>query len=188
LPGWGRVALPFYKSIALVGLGLGLGFLVLVLPAVFGRLARLVSLPMPGVGPEALPRLTAGLLVRGLTWSAAGWTLLGFSQLAVVCAFDRAGALRLLALGLVPVVVAGVALATVAGFVVGLPGGLGVREGVLMSVLAPALGPGASVIAALALRLVWVIAEAAAAAILIAGPRLQKPALDPPPKTGQSAS
>ncbi len=189
LPGWGTVHLPFYTVVALAGLGLGLGFLVLVVPPVFGRLARLVSLPVPGVGPEALPRLTAGLLVRGLLWSAAGWILLGFSQLAVVRAFDRAGAERLLTLGLGPVVVAGVALATVAGFVVAvLPGGLGVREGVLMSVLAPALGTQASVVAALALRLVWVIAELAVGALLFAWPQRKRPALEPPEETGQIVS
>ncbi len=189
LPAWGDVNLPFYRMVALAGLALGLGFLVLVIPPIFGRLARLVSLPIPGVGPEALPRLTAGLLFRGLLWSAAGWILLGFSQLAVVRAFDRAGAERLLELGLGPVVIAGVALATVAGFLVAvLPGGLGVREGVLMSVLAPALGTQASVIAALALRLVWVIAELAVGALLVAWPRPKKAALDPPLETGQSGS
>ena len=63
-------------------------------------------------------------------------------------------------LGLAPVVIASVALATVAGFVVAvLPGGLGVREGVLMSALAPALGSDHAVVAALLLRLVWVVAE-----------------------------
>ncbi len=97
-----RSTCPFYQLVALAGLALGLAFLVLVVPPMFGRLARLVSLPIPGVGPEALPRLTAGLLVRGLLWSAAGWILLGLSQLAVVRAFDRAGALRLLELGLGP--------------------------------------------------------------------------------------
>ena len=57
-------------------------------------------------------------------------------------------------------VIASVALATVAGFVVAvLPGGLGVREGVLMSALAPALGSDRAVVAALVLRLVWVVAE-----------------------------
>ena len=65
-------------------------------------------------------------------------------------------------------VIASVALATVAGFVVAvLPGGLGVREGVLMSALAPALGPDRAVVAALMLRLVWVAAELAAAAVLV---------------------
>jgi glycosyltransferase 2 family protein len=68
----------------------------------------------------------------------------------------------------VPVITAAVALATVAGFVVAvMPGGLGVREGVLMSALAPALGPARSVVAALLLRLVWVAAELIAAAVLV---------------------
>jgi uncharacterized membrane protein YbhN (UPF0104 family) len=169
IPRWGQVQVPLYQVAAIAGLGLGLGFLVLVLPPVFGRLARLVSLPIPGVGPDALPLFSTGLLVRGLLWSAAGWILLGWSQLAVVWAFDPAGARRLFQLGLGPVVIAAVALATVAGFVVAvLPGGLGVREGVLMSVLAPAAGSDTSVIAALALRLVWVLAELAVAALLLA--------------------
>jgi uncharacterized membrane protein YbhN (UPF0104 family) len=65
-------------------------------------------------------------------------------------------------------------LATVAGFVVAvLPGGLGVREGVLMSTLAPVLGSDQAVIASLLLRLVWVAAELAAAALFF--PWLRNP-------------
>ena len=64
-------------------------------------------------------------------------------------------------------VIASVALATVAGFVVAvLPGGLGVREGVLMVALGPVFGQDLAVVAALALRLVWVAAELLAAAVL----------------------
>jgi uncharacterized membrane protein YbhN (UPF0104 family) len=95
--------------------------------------------------------------------------LLGLSQLAVVRAFDPAGASARVALGLAPVVIGSVALATAAGFVVAaLPGGLGVREGVLMWALAPALGSENAVVAALVLRLVWVGAELVAAALLLA--------------------
>ena len=135
---WGRVEFPVSTgSPALAGLGSGLAFLLLVLPPVFARLAGLISSPIPGVGPEALPRLTGRLVVQGLLWSSAGWVLLGLSQLAVVRAFDPEGTKTLVALGLVPVVIASVALATVAGFLVAvLPGGLGV-PGVLMSLLAP---------------------------------------------------
>ncbi len=168
LPVLGPVLLPVYGLAALSGLGLGLAFLTVVLPPVFRRLAGLVSSPIPGVGPEALPHLTGRLLVQGLLWSSAGWVLLGLSQLAVVRAFDPEGAKALTALGLVPVVIASVALATIAGFVVAvLPGGLGVREGVLMSALAPALGSDRAVVAALMLRLVWVAAELAAAVVLV---------------------
>jgi glycosyltransferase 2 family protein len=94
-----------------------------------------------------------------------------------VRAFDPAGTDSLIAFGLVPVVIASVALATVAGFVVAvLPGGLGVREGVLMSALAPAIGPDQAVIASLVLRLVWVAAELVGAAILF--PWYRHPATD----------
>jgi uncharacterized membrane protein YbhN (UPF0104 family) len=57
-----------------------------------------------------------------------------------------------------------------------LPGGLGVREGVLMSALAPAIGSDQAVIASLLLRLVWVAAELAAAAIVF--PFFRHPASD----------
>jgi len=185
VPFWGLVELPVYRAAACAGLGLGLAFLLLVVPRVFGRLAGFVSLPIPGVGPDALPRITGRLLGQGLLWSSAGWFLLGLSQLAVVRAFDPAGAAALDALGLAPVVIASVALATVAGFVVAvLPGGLGVREGVLMSALAPALGSDDAVVAALVLRLVWVGAELAAAALLLPWFRRPPAGVKPPPEAG----
>ena len=147
-----------------------------------------MSLPFPGVGAGALPRLSGGLLVEGYLWSAAAWVLLGASQMEVACALRRLGTgeyLRLL-----PVVTASVALATVAGFAVAvLPGGLGVREGVLMYALAPALGDASlATVAALALRLVWVAAELVAAAVLLplgararTGVKLEREAGEAPP-------
>jgi uncharacterized membrane protein YbhN (UPF0104 family) len=159
--------------LALAG-GLAVAFLVAVDPLVFPRVSRLVTMPFPKVGPGALPFFTRRLLAAGLAWSAAGWVLLGLSQVAVVRALTPGG----VAPGLWPLVTASVALATAAGFVVPvLPGGLGVREGVLMTTLAPALGDDRSVIAALALRLTWVLAEVAAASVLA----VVRPAIPPPP-------
>ena len=166
LPGIGKQALPIYLLAGVIGLGLGLAFLGIVLPAVFRRLSLLFSMPFPRVGPDVLPRFSGGLLVRGLLWSSGAWLLLGCSQLAVAEALLKEGQHALLAL--LPVVTASVALATVAGFVVAvMPGGLGVREGVLMVALGPSLGQDEAVVAALALRLVWVVAEVAAAAVLM---------------------
>lgn len=179
LPVWGPVTLPLYRLVACAGLAMGLAFVFLIVPPVFSRLAGLVSLPIPGVGPDAMPRFTGRLMIQGLLWSGCGWILLGLSQVAVVRAFDPAGTNALIAHGLVPVVVASVALATVAGFLVAvLPGGLGVREGVLMSVLAPAIGSDQAVIASLMLRLVWVAAELVAAAMLF--PLFRRPPTDGP--------
>jgi uncharacterized membrane protein YbhN (UPF0104 family) len=177
LPHWGPVTLPLYRLGAWSGLGLGLAFVFLAVPPVFSRLAGLVSLPIPGVGPEVMPRFTSRLLAQGLLWTSCCWILLGLSQLAIMRSFDPAGTDASIVFSLVPVVIASVALATVAGFVVAvLPGGLGVREGVLMSALAPAIGSDQAVIASLLLRLVWVAAELLAAAIVF--PLFRQPRAD----------
>jgi hypothetical protein len=174
VPGIGRVNLSVYRVAGISALVLACAFLAAVLPPVFVRVAGLVTLPIPGVGRDALPRITGPLLAQGLFWSSGGWILLGLSQILVIRSFDPAGADKLGALGLAPVVIGSVALATVAGFVVAvLPGGLGVREGVLMSALAPALGSDHAVVAALSLRLVWVAAELVAAAVFL--PWLRRP-------------
>lgn len=149
--------------LALLGLAAGLGFLVLIEGRVFPRLSRLASLPFPGVGPDALPTLSWRLIGEGMLWSLLGWTLLGLSQVAIIQAIAPSG----LPVALWPVAIASVALATVAGFVVPVaPGGLGVREWVLWTALGSVLDPGRSVIAALALRLSWVIGEVLAALVL----------------------
>ena len=159
------------------GLGLGLAFLFLVVPPVFGRLAGLVSLPIPGVGPEVMPRFTSRLLAQGLLWSSCGWILLGLSQLAVVRSFDPPGMRRLdrcrpgtrrdrqRGAGDRGRLRGGRA-----------PRGTGSARGVLMSALAPAIGSDQAVIASLLLRLVWVAAELVAAAILF--PLFRRPPSD----------
>ena len=189
LPLWGHVELPLYVFAAVSGLAIGWTFLILVVPSVFGRLAGLVSMPIPGMEPEAMPRITGPLLGEGLLWSSGGWVLLGMSQLAVVRAFDPARMGLSAAVSLAPAVIASVALATVAGFVVAvLPGGLGVREGVLMSALAPAIGSDHAVIASLVLRLVWVAAEVVAAAILVPWIRTPPSAITAVPQSGADYS
>jgi hypothetical protein len=146
-----------------LSLGLGILFLIVSLPQVFPRLSNLLRTPFPGVGPEALPRFTGLMLVEGLLLSAAGWSLLGLSQVAVIRALAPSG----VAFGYWPMVLASVALATVSGFAVAvMPGGLGIRELIIMTTLAPAVGSDLAVVAALALRLAWVIGEVLAAALL----------------------
>lgn len=177
--------LKVYHVAGLLGLGLGLGFLAIVTPPVFRRLSRMVSTPFPGVGPEAWPRFSARLLCQGLLWSTAAWVLMGWSQLEVAHAFAPLSHHQYVKL--FPVVAASVALATVAGFVVAvLPGGLGVREGVLMYALSPAMGEELAVAAALVLRLVWVAAELAAAAVLLPLGAWCRPAAPLPLQSGHN--
>jgi uncharacterized membrane protein YbhN (UPF0104 family) len=105
--------------------------------------------------------------------------LLGLSLAAVILGLSRAG----LEPAALPVVIASVGLATVAGFAVAvLPGGLGVREGVMMAALGPSVGAETAVLAALTLRLVWVLGEVLAAALL----SFARPAVPDAPATRAS--
>lgn len=177
---WGRYHIPVEQLTAIMSLVLGLGFLIVTAPPFFGRTAGFIRKSLAGARPELLPRFSWRLMGEGLLLSACGWILLGLSQLAVIWSFAEGA--RPVTLSHLPLVTAGVAFATAAGFVVAvLPGGLGVREGVLMSVLAPSLGVDRSVVAALVLRLVWVAAEVVAA--LAVSPWLKPPA----PATPDSA-
>lgn len=146
-----------------VSAGLGVAFLIVVAPRVFPWVSKLISVPFPGVGPDAFPFFSSRLLAEGLLWSLAGWILLGLSEVAVIYAV----APRVIPLEVWPVIIGSVALATVAGFAVAvLPAGLLVREWVLMTTLVPAVGENVAVVSTLLLRLVWVVGEVLAAAAL----------------------
>ncbi|MDG3003779.1 lysylphosphatidylglycerol synthase domain-containing protein [Paludisphaera mucosa] len=154
---------------ALIAAGLTAAFLTVVAPPVFRKCAGTFLLKVPGVGADALPTLSWGLLGLGLARTGVAWVFLGLSQVAAARGLAGAGmGTTAFDPATIPVVVASVALATVAGFVVAVaPGGLGVRESVLMYALGPAFGPGLAVAAALVLRLVWVAAEVLAALVLV---------------------
>jgi uncharacterized membrane protein YbhN (UPF0104 family) len=148
-----------------LGFGLALAFLVVVWPSIFPRLAALIRVPLRQVGAEALPNFSMRLLVEGLAWTTLGWIFLGFSQVAVIRAITPGG----LAPSDWPLAIASVSLATVAGFVVPIaPGGLGVREWVLWTALGSTIERDLAVVAALLLRLSWLIGELLAATILTA--------------------
>lgn len=168
---WVNIPLPFAAGrsltvpLGLIGFVPGVAFLVIVEPRVFPRLATLAHLPFRGVGADALPVVGWRLLAQGLLLATLGWTLMGLSQLAVLAALGPST--RLAAEW--PTIVGSVALATVAGFVVPIaPGGLGVREWVLWTVLASAIQQERAVIAAIVLRLAWIVGEVVAAGLLVA--------------------
>lgn len=181
LPILGTVVIQVLSLLGLLGLGLGLLFLIVSWPPIFRRIARTASLPISGGGPDALPLFSRRLLGLGLLRTTLAWLAMGLSQLLVIRGLTPWGPHELLAA--FPLVVGSVALATVAGFVIAVfPGGLGVREGVLMYALGPALGADLAVVAALVLRLVWVAAEfVAALALAPLGAR----EADPPPPIEQ---
>lgn len=159
--GGGRmVAVP----LSILSLGIGLPLLVLAEARIFPKLAMTASVPFPGVDHSALPRFSGGLLAEGVAWSVVGWALMGVSLAATIRAIEPGG----LPISGWPMAMAAVALATVAGFLVAIfPGGLVIREAVLTASLGPMLGAEVAIVAALVLRLVWVVAELVSAGVLM---------------------
>ncbi len=147
--------------------GLALAFLVVIQPKVFGPVSRLIALPFRTVDVQSLPRLNFRLLLSGLLCSFLGWILMGASQILIVRMFQSSQGGISVATWIS--VVSAVAYATVAGFVVPVsPGGLGVRELFLAEAIAPALGGSdRAIVSAVLLRLVWIVAEAISALLLV---------------------
>ncbi len=153
------------------------------LPPIFRRLVRMVGVKR--VNPDidsAVEGLNFRLMSFGWATVALGWCLLGLSLWFTLRAIPTAAGP--VTLEHWPLVTACVALAMVAGFLSLLPGGIGVREYVVMELLEGPFGAGAAAVSAILLRLVWLVAELLLAAMLYAA----KPAPDAStPKDGDPA-
>ena len=149
-----------------LSIGLLLAAGVPTLPPVFRRLVRFVQLRRAAPDIEQSTRgLTFALMSYGWLTIAFGWFVMGLSLWAVLHALPSVTS-DMLPMGALPKLTAAVALALVAGFLSLLPGGVGVREFVVMTLLAPDFGEATAVIAAILLRFVWLLSELAFSAIL----------------------
>jgi uncharacterized membrane protein YbhN (UPF0104 family) len=176
-------------------LAAALSVIVLRLEAGIAMLAAVMAIAvgLPTVPPIArrLARLGAERLwaqqesesgvpiLHGINWqlSAAGWVaaslcwlLLGLSLWATL----RAMGVTLDPLGDMPLLVAAVAFAVVAGFASMLPGGLGVRDLVLTQLLAPTCGAANALVAAVLMRLVWLVSELVVCVILYVAAKFRR--------------
>jgi uncharacterized membrane protein YbhN (UPF0104 family) len=140
---------------------------------IFRRLLRL----LPGAPPisSADPsnqnafHLSASFLLAACTSIAAGWLFTGASLWATL----RAIGCEEVNLADLPIFTATVALSVASGFVSMLPAGIGVRDIVLMQLLAPQLeivapsqGQRLALVAVIALRLIWLASELLLAAVI----------------------
>ena len=140
------------------------------LPPIFRRLVRVAGVKK--MNPEidhALAGLDFRLMIYGWVTVAVGWGVLGLSLWATLRAIPETTThpvewAHLLADW--PLTTACVALALVAGFLSLLPGGVGIREWVIMTLLAGPFGPGAAAVSAILLRVAWLGAEFALAAVV----------------------
>jgi glycosyltransferase 2 family protein len=142
-----------------LALGMMVASGVPTIPYVFRRLARLAGVGKsdPAVA-ENLAKLGFGTLVLGWVCMAAVWVMLALSLWA---AFRAMGIEHLGPWEHLSGYVASVSLAMVAGFVALIPGGLGVREVVLLKLLIRLFDINAAeaAVASALLRLVWLVAE-----------------------------
>jgi uncharacterized membrane protein YbhN (UPF0104 family) len=111
-------------------------------------------------------RLTWQIWASGCLAALACWILLGLSLWATLKSIGIDGIQPIADL---PLTIGAVSLAVVAGFLSFLPGGFVVRDGLLMQLLAPACGEANALVAALLLRLVWLVSELVVCAILYGG-------------------
>ena len=160
---------------------LGTAAAVPLLAAVFSRLAAKLA----PVGERDAVQFSPALLAAGLLACGGGWVLHGLSLWCCVRAVGGNPSLIDL-----PACVGAAGLATAAGFAaVFAPGGVGVREAILIETLSPRPGVGASAVAAaVVLRLVWLGSEVLAAGALFYGvggpqtPAAPPDAVDPRPR------
>lgn len=130
-----------------------------LITAAMGWIAR--KLMKLGSADRSLPPLAARDIAWGLAVLVLGWV-----GLAVSLGCTLASLRSETQLSDFPIWLAATTSSTVGGFVVLIaPGGLGVREGILIELLKDAAGPSAAVGGAVMLRIVWFVAELIAAGL-----------------------
>jgi glycosyltransferase 2 family protein len=107
--------------------------------------------------------ITYPLLASGWLAALACWILWGLSLWATM---RGVGIESLASFGSLPLLVAAVSLAVVGGFASMLPGGLVVRDALLLELLSPACGSANALVASVMLRLVWLVSELSICGIL----------------------
>lgn len=112
--------------------------------------------------------ITFGVLMTGWIAGLICWLLFATSLWGTLRAI---GIDDVQLLANMPVLITAVAFAVVAGFLSMLPGGLVVRDAVLMQLLAPVCGEANALVAAVLMRLVWLVSEVLACGILYIGAR-----------------
>lgn len=134
-------------------------------PPLFRRIVLLAGVKKADPKIEtSLQGIDFRLMGQGWLMIGVSWWLMGLSLWAILEALPGTTAIPFTQA--LPLLTACVALAMVAGFISLLPGGVGVRETVVMTLLAPVYGPADAMISAVLLRLVWLASELAAGAVL----------------------
>jgi uncharacterized membrane protein YbhN (UPF0104 family) len=138
------------------------------LPPIFRRIVRTIQLRKISENiDDAIRGLNFRLALVGWLTISVGWYLLGLSLWATLQAIPGTEQTLAATFDIMLLSTASVALAMVAGFLSLLPGGVGVRDYLVMALVAPVFGSNViAVCSAVLLRLVWLLAELMSCAIL----------------------
>lgn len=155
-------------KLVLISLGLMLCVGLPTVPPIFRRVVRLLQVHRanPSID-QALAGLDYKLMLTGWPGLALGWLLMGLSLWAALKAMPGTAEPLADYARVVPLLTACIAVAIVAGFLSFLPGGLGVRELVVATILlACHFDELTAAISAVLLRLSWLLAELVLSSIL----------------------
>jgi uncharacterized membrane protein YbhN (UPF0104 family) len=159
------------------------------LPHVMQWLIRLLGVSrINPTAAEKLGNVPYGTLAAGWLGISLAWPLYALSLWAALRGLGQDAHV----LHDMPLHLTSVALSVVAGFLALIPGGLGVREFVLLKLLLPRYGETVAIVSVGLLRLVWLVAEVLISAILypcgrrrvsppVYSPGADEPALASPP-------
>ncbi|MBM4004890.1 MAG: flippase-like domain-containing protein [Planctomycetes bacterium] len=150
------------------------GMTLIVVPRVFRALVRLLKIRRLNAEIDRqLLGISWPLLVTGWVTIAASWVVMGLSMWCAIMAIadcvplPHATIARVVMVQRVlPLLTACAALSVVAGFVSLIPGGIGAREIVVSEMLPTLLGPPGAVLTAIAVRILWLLAEVLVSAII----------------------
>lgn len=173
------VVLPLRPGLAALATGMAIIACVATLPPMARGFARtgLTHFDQRGGESSSDPAADADATVRGMTWrlwasgwlaAALSWCLLGLSLWATLRSI---GVDNLPPVENMPLLVGAVSLAVVAGFLSLLPGGIVVRDALLLQLLAPTCGEANALVAAVLLRIIWLLSELAVCGILYGATR-----------------
>ncbi len=155
------VWLPVPRWIAAMSVGISLVACLPTFPMVLRVIVKRIVKDFSSSDGE---RLGWGLFLSGWAWSLLSWILIGASFTLLVAAipgFAVSGSEKTLGtLELYLVCTAAISLAVVIGFASLLPGGAGVRELVVTTVLSVVIGPSHAILAAIAARIMFAVCEA----------------------------
>lgn len=151
------------RSLTWVALAMMIGSGTPTLPPIFRRVVKLLQVHRANPQIDAaIAGVDYRLMAFGWLIIGIGWVSMGLSLWATLEAMPGAA----LSLRALPLLTATVGLAMVAGFISLIPGGLGVRDWLLMTLLAPTCGPTVALVSAVLLRVVWLLSEVVISAIL----------------------